>query len=306
MWFMDARYRDDLIAAAHDVLALDWRGRPCCHDSQAIFSIMRALRRSVEPATYEELVTGGFLAGAAERYERYIAASMRSIAAVRYEMGTPPDEVKHFCGESPRHEVELSPFTASAYAVTNELYAIFDARRNVVSKDLQASPVSDVTWFDAAVFGLWVGCRLPTEAEWEYLCGAGSETMWCCADARDLPAYAWYSENAEDYAHPVGTRQPNALGMYDMHGNVWEWCADDYSSEYYASAPLHNPLNEQSATNGTAPYKAHKVSRGGGFYALAEMCRTQYRLHDPGYYRAPDLGFRLVRGTQAYERINLC
>lgn len=303
---MDARYRDDLLAAAHDVLALDWMGQPCCHDTQTIFSVIRALRRTGEPEIYDKLVTNGFLAGAPERYDRYIAAGMREIPAVRYEMGTPPDELKHFCGEEPRHPVELSPFTASAYAVTNELYARFDARRAAVPKDMRANPVTDVTWFDAVVFGLWVGCRLPTEAEWEYLCGAGGKAQWCCADIHDLPAYAWYSENAEDRTHPVGTRQPNMLGMYDMHGNVWEWCADDYDGEYYSSAPVRDPLNSHSASNGTEPSKAHRISRGGGFFALAEMCRTRYRLHDPGYYWAQDLGFRLVRGTQAYERINQC
>ena len=295
---MSAHYHDDLIATARDVLALDRAGLPACHDTQAIFSVIRELRRSAEPEAFEELVTHGFLAGAAERYDRVIAADMRAIPAVRYEMGTPLEDLQHFCGESPQHQVELSPFAASAYAVTNSLYATFDAEWLDKAKASPENPVTGVTWFDATVFASWVGCRLPTEAEWEYLCGAGNWDQWCCGNEHKLPAYAWYSENAEDRTHPVGTLTPNMLDMYDMHGNVWEWCADDYSGEYYSSASERDPLNDHSAGNGTAPANTHKVSRGGGFYALAEMCRTRYRLHDPAQYKASDLGFRLARGTQ--------
>jgi formylglycine-generating enzyme required for sulfatase activity len=294
---------DDIIDDARRILALDRLGRPCSKDTQAIFSCMNALRQSAGLEVFDELVTRGFLAGAAERYATYIAADMRAIPAVRFEMGTLPGEVKHFCGESPRHEVELSPFAAAAYAVTNSLYATFDPRSGDISSDERFNPVTGVTWFDAAVFASWVGSRLPTEAEWEYLCGAGSWAQWCCADERKLSAYAWYSENAEDRTHPVGTRMPNMLDMYDMHGNVWEWCADDYSDTYYTPEPCRDPLNDHAAGNGTASADTHKVSRGGGFYALAEMCRTRYRLHDPGDYYARDLGFRLVCGTQTYERM---
>jgi formylglycine-generating enzyme required for sulfatase activity len=295
---------DDIIDDARRILALDRLGMPCSNDAQAIFSSMNALRQSAGPEVFDELVTRGFLAGAAERYETYIAADMRAVPAVRYKMGTPAEEMQHFCGEWPRHDVELSPFAASAYAVTNSVYATFDSRRDNMPSDERSHPIADVTWFDAAVFALWVGCRLPTEAEWEYLCGAGGQAPWCCADVRDLASYAWYSANADDRTHPVGTRLPNMLDMYDMHGNVWEWCADDYSHTYYASAPRRDPLNDHAAENGTAPANTHKVSRGGGFYALAEMCRTRYRLHDPGNYYAHDLGFRLARGPQTYERMS--
>jgi formylglycine-generating enzyme required for sulfatase activity len=300
---MSARYHDDLIARARGVLALDRNGLPACRDTQAIFSVMRALRQSAGPDAFDELVTHGFLAGAAERYDRDIAADMRAVPAVCYEMGTHPEDLQHFCGESPQHRVELSPFAASAYAVTNSLYAAFDAKWRAEAEAFPSNPVTGVTWFDATVFASWVGCRLLTEAEWEYLCGAGNWAQWCCGDEDKLPAYAWYSENAEDRTHPVGTRMPNMLDIYDMHGNVWEWCADDYSDEYYSSASAleRDPLNDHSVGNGTAPANTHKVSRGGGYYALAEMCRTRYRLHDPAHYKATDLGFRLARGTHTQE-----
>jgi formylglycine-generating enzyme required for sulfatase activity len=303
---MNARYRDDAISAARNILTLDRRGAPCYKDTLEIYFTVTTLQRFAAPEVVDELVTCGFLAGAAERYSQYVAPDMREIPAVRYNMGTSPDEVKHFCGESPCHTVELSPFKASAHTVTNGLYAIFDPSRGEISKDARSLPVTDVTWFDAAVFALWMGCRLPTEAEWEYLCGVGGSAQWCCPSAYDLPTYAWYSDNADDQPHPVGTRLPNTLGMYDMHGNVWEWCADDYGDQYYAVAPLRDPLNQRRPADRIELSKTHKVSRGGGFYALSEMCRTRYRLHDPGYYWARDLGFRLTSGVPEEERMESC
>jgi formylglycine-generating enzyme required for sulfatase activity len=89
----------------------------------------------------------------------------------------------------------------------------------------------------------------------------------------------------------VATREPNALGLFDFHGNVWEWCEDDYAADFYGRAPLSDPINYGPEVS----RHTHKVSRGGGFLALAEMCRTRFRLHDPAEFWAPDLGFRLAR-----------
>jgi len=132
--------------------------------------------------------------------------------------------------------------------------------------------------------------RLPTEAEWEYACRAGSSTRFCFGDSDSrLGDYAWYDKNAwnvgEKYAHKVGTKRPNAWGLYDMHGNVYEWCQDwsgDYSSD--------------SVTDPTGPSSgSYRVNRGGSWSHGAGSCRSADRGGlEPGR-RGDDLGFRLSR-----------
>jgi formylglycine-generating enzyme required for sulfatase activity len=283
---MSAGLCDSTVDSARAVLALDAHGRPRCPDNEAVFAAIAVLRRDAPPDVVADVVDHGFLGGAAERYAEHGAPLMRAIPAVRFVMGSDEAAQRHFCGEAPRHQVALSAFAIGAVPVTNALYGMFDPRRLDAPA---AHPVTDVTWYDAAVFALWVGCRLPTEAEWEYACGAGAGTEWCCASEDDLPRYAWYSENADDRPHPVGTREPNALGLHDLHGNVWEWCADAYAPDFYARSPVDDPRNDVGD---------HRTARGGGFYALAEMCRTRFRLHDPADYWACDLGFRLARSSR--------
>jgi sulfatase modifying factor 1 len=270
-----------------EAVALDRRGQPQCRDSARVLRAIAGLAR--HPELYHEYVTNGLLKHADDRYHEYVAPNMVALPASTFEMGTDPASAKHFCGETPRHEARLSSFRLSRFAVTNRIYALFDSGR-AGQPDL---PVTGVSWFDATLCAAWVGCRLPTEAEWEFACGAGSSEQWCCAE-ESLPEYAWYSENAGRERHPVGTRAPNAFGLHDMHGNVWEWCQDAYFPDYYSVSPLVDP----AAADGDGVRLAdspHKVSRGGGYLALAEMCRTRYRLHDPAGYCAPDLGFRLAR-----------
>ena len=269
-------------------LELDAGGWPKCRDSALIWQALGEAGK--HPDLYQELVLDGFLRQAGERYAAHVAPRMVSLGDAEFAMGAPPGEVRHFCGETPRHTVRLSRFLMSRIAVTNRLYALFDPGWPAAEPDL---PVVDVSWFDAAVAAAWFGCRLPAEAEWEFACGAGSAAQWCCG-APELAAHAWYSENAGRVRHPVGTREPNAWGLHDLHGNVWEWCQDDYFPDFYRSSPAVDPV--ATAGGGTRLAETpHKVSRGGGFLALAEMCRTSYRLHDPAGYHAADLGFRLAR-----------
>jgi formylglycine-generating enzyme required for sulfatase activity len=289
---------DRTLAFARSTLVLDRDGFPECDNRALIYATLQALRGTGDPDLYAELVTERFLAGANERYAVHIEPILQQVPAGTFRMGTDPRDARHFCGESPRHVVELSAFAVSRVPVTNEMFALLDRSRAAVGASEQRVPAVNVTWFDAVVFAAWVGCRLPSEAEWEYSCGAGSEADWCCGTAENLPDYAWYSENSGDRAHPVGTRVPNALGLFDLHGNVWEWCQDDYSAGYYARAPARNPVNEDAAQGGTRDQHTHKVARGGGYLALEEMCRTRFRLHDPAEYWAPDLGFRVAAGTK--------
>ena len=178
----------------------------------------------------------------------------------------------------------------------------------LIDEGREDHPCVEITWYGAVAFcnyrsdmlGLercysfddWScdysrkGCRLPTEAEWEKACRAGSPDDYCFGDSTlTLTNYAWFSENAEGTSHPVGQKTPNSWGLYDMHGNVGEWCAD-----YYA------PYSSDYAVNPTGPAAGVTfVNRGGCWYYGAERCRSSYRnLHFPafsGYF----MGLRTVR-----------
>jgi formylglycine-generating enzyme required for sulfatase activity len=130
------------------------------------------------------------------------------------------------------------------------------------------------------------GYRLPTEAEWEYACRAGSTTLFPFDDPKKLGDHAWYADNSEGQAHPVGQKYANAWGLHDMLGNVWEWCADAYDAKYYDSSPAADPPGAAEASN--------RVFRGGGWSSNARSCRPAYRRsYTPGGRYYP-LGFRVA------------
>ena len=155
-------------------------------------------------------------------------------------------------------------------------------------------PVVNVSWNDATAFSDWLSrqegqeYRLPTEAEWEYACRAGTTTRFSFGDEENaLGQYAWYSANASNQTHPVGERKPNAFGLYDMHGNVWEWCWDGYDADYYKRSPADNPRGPEPA--------APRVIRGGSWRIGPQNARSAYRGWDLPENRSNDLGFRLAR-----------
>ena len=133
---------------------------------------------------------------------------------------------------------------------------------------------------------------MPTEAEWEYACRAGTQTRWSFGDdEKDLGDYAWYDGNAldidEKYAHQVGQKTPNAFGLYDMHGNVWEWCHDYYGQYYYKESSEKDPPGPASGSG--------RVLRGGSWVLNSRLTRSTYRLGHDADYRDLNYGFRLVR-----------
>ena len=127
--------------------------------------------------------------------------------------------------------------------------------------------------------------RLPTEAEWEYACRAGTTTRFSCGDELD-PAYAWFGDNSDNETHPVGEKRPNAFGLYDMHGNVWEWCSDWYDGDYYGGSPPANPTGPSTGS--------YRVSRGGCWSLSAKYCRSAIRYRYRPDYRTYSLGFRVA------------
>ncbi len=173
------------------------------------------------------------------------------------------------------------------------------------------SPVTQVTWRDAVHFcnwlsehekfkpcytkdsaGNWIllaagdGYRLPTEAEWEFACRAGTNTLFSFGDdPAQLDAYAWFAQNSEGRPQAVGRKRPNPFGLYDMHGNVLEWCHDYYAPDYYAQSPRLNPFGPDSGT-------AH-VARGGSWFDRHGVdCRSAFRLAHAG--RNDRRGFRVL------------
>jgi formylglycine-generating enzyme required for sulfatase activity/proteasome lid subunit RPN8/RPN11 len=285
--------RDAAIARVRTLSNLGPAGHPDLARAEETMAAIDVLSRCAHADTVREVLSEGLLRGSAERYEDYIAPYMTQVGSARFDMGTDQASARHFYGESPRHACSLPAFEIMRNQVTADLFWLIEDDDPKHTRTGKGRPVVEVTWAEAALFALWMGCRLPTEAEWEYCCGAGSAADWCCESEEQLPRYAWYSANAGDEVQPVAVREPNALGLFDMHGNVWEWCLDDYDQDFYRRAPTVSPLNLANDPGGAG--SQDKVVRGGSMNALAEMCRTRYRFHEPTGFRAADLGFRLAR-----------
>jgi formylglycine-generating enzyme required for sulfatase activity len=154
-------------------------------------------------------------------------------------------------------------------------------------------PVVNVSWNDAAAFCQWLSEKagaeyvLPTEAQWEYACRAGTTPAWQCGDSdTTFEEFGWFVVNSGGTTHPAGQLKPNGWSLCDMHGNVWEWCADCWAIDYYAQSPPNDP-------NGP-PTGSHRVSRGGIWNGDARHCRSAYRDHYSPGERSGGLGFRLA------------
>ncbi|MFH2068604.1 MAG: formylglycine-generating enzyme family protein [Candidatus Omnitrophota bacterium] len=193
--------------------------------------------------------------------------------------------------EHPQHKVFLDAYYIDKYKVTVAQYRKFcqETGRSMPSEPAWGwqdnHPIVKVSWNDAVAYANHYGKRLPTEAEWEKACRAGSTTKYCFGNSgTNLGDYAWYSVNSNKQTHPVGTKKPNAFGIYDMHGTVWEWCNDWYNENYYKSSPTNNP-NGPSGGPG-------RVLRGGGWYSSAGYCRSAFRNWDPPSFKAINYGFR--------------
>jgi formylglycine-generating enzyme required for sulfatase activity len=227
-----------------------------------------------------------------------VKLEMVLIPAGEFLMGSSAADKSDFGWEKPQHRVRITkPFYLGKYLVTQEQWESV-MRTNPSSFKGPKNPVEMVSWDDCQVFlgrlnwKLGVGqgkFELPTEAQWEYACRAGSTARYCFGDDGDwwLGDYAWYDENSSMKTHPVGGKKANAWGLYDMHGNVWEWCADWYDDHYYAGSLTDDPKGPATGSK--------RVLRGGGWDGNAGCCRLTYRCKDTPEVRAGDLGLRLVR-----------
>jgi formylglycine-generating enzyme required for sulfatase activity len=194
------------------------------------------------------------------------------------------------------HEVCVDDFYIGKYEVTQAQWSAIRGNNPSYSSNCGDNcPVEQVSWNDIQEFIRELSqqtgktYRLPTEAEWEYAAQSGgkSEKYAGTSSEAELGDYAWYDKNSGSKTHPVGQKKPNGLGIYDMTGNVWEWCSDWYDESYYKNSPKDNP---QGPSNGSA-----RVLRGGSWYGYAWTTQASYRNSVLPYGRYGYLGFRLAR-----------
>ena len=219
------------------------------------------------------------------------------IPAGKFVMGSP--DPKH-TRERPPHEVTISqPFYLGKYAVTQRQYQQISGGNpsNLKDKDTLDNPVDSLDWNAAQTLCKKVSdqhrvaVRLPTEAEWEYACRAGTTTRYSSGDSEeDLKRVAWYvafSDAKSHHPHPVGQKEPNKFGLYDMHGNVWQWCQDWYGP--YAADAVIDPQGPPPPAK-----DACRVMRGGSWVTAAPGCRSTSRTGNSPERRDDDVGFRVV------------
>jgi formylglycine-generating enzyme required for sulfatase activity len=233
----------------------------------------------------------------ASRYKKVfnsIGMMFALIPSGQFVMGSPPKEFHRTAGET-QHVVHITrPFYMGMCEVTQSQYRAVmgtnpswfssagGGQARVSGMDTDLFPVENVSWNDAQEFCRRLSqkegraYRLPTEAEWEYACRAGSRSAYYAGNAElDLSKAGWYGANlipagnSTSRTNRIGLKEPNAFKLYDMHGNVWEWCADWYDADYYSGSPVQDPAGPLT---GTA-----RVIRGGGWLRGPRLCRSAYR-----------------------------
>jgi formylglycine-generating enzyme required for sulfatase activity len=301
-------------------------------DSSEIEAIVR--QASGTPAGSPEYLT-----------TRVGSIKLKRIPGGEFLMGSPETDQEARPDEKPQHRVRINPFFLGVTEVTRGQFRLFvdqTGYRTEAEKDGKGGtgwneesrgfvqhprftwlnpgfeqddehPVVNVSWNDAVEFCKWLSrvegqtFRLPTEAEWEYACRAGTTTRFTSGDdpetlaavanvvdasAREkYPHWTWAIAGRDGYVYtaPVARFRANGFGLYDMHGNVWEWCSDGYAADYYE----HSPVDDPPGPSGIA----HRVIRGGSFGRDPRHARSAYRLspHRLAVFRSMDLGFRVAR-----------
>ena len=232
-----------------------------------------------------------------------------------FQMGATPEQGPNCdAGERPVHEVTLNGFYIGRYAVTQAQWKAVMGTTIEQQKDKADEqklfgegrnyPMYYVSWDEAMEFCAKMSARtgktwrLPTEAEWEYAARGGKKSDGTkYAGSNDINAVAWVFGNSNRTTHPVGEKEANGLGLYDMSGNVAEMCSDRYAPEYYAKSPSDNPENPLRKLSLLSPELTVLgcVTRGGAWNSAPQDCRVSKRDHIPdGYCGSSEIGFRVV------------
>ncbi len=211
--------------------------------------------------------------------------AFRYCPAGTFMMGSPSSEEGR-SGDETQHRVTLTKgFWMLETQVTQKMWESVMGNNPSYFKGAQ-NPVEEVSWNDCQEFckalsrKLGGSIKLPTEAQWEYACRAGTTGAY----AGDLDAMAWYCGNSGNKTPPVGTKQANAWGLYDMHGNVYEWCQD-----WFGDYPTNSVTDPTGPANGS-----NRVYRGGSWDNDAEFCRSALRCYNSPEYRSDRLGLRVL------------
>lgn len=221
-----------------------------------------------------------------------VALEMVAIPAGSFMMG---DE-KGDADERPVHQVTIGkPFYLGKFEVTQEQWEAVMGGNPSHFKG-KKNPVDRVSWEAAQEFigklnekfaASGATFSLPTEAQWEYACRAGGSTRYGFGDAEgELAEYGWFADDAGRTTHPVGEKKPNVWGLYDMHGNVWEWCGDWYDGNYYSQSPASDPTGPSVVSS--------RVLRGGSWGDPAPYCRSASRYCLPPWFCVYSYGLRMA------------
>jgi len=201
--------------------------------------------------------------------------------------------------ERPAHKVTVNSFAISETEITVKQYRLFcEMTGNIMPEEPYWEwndnfPITSVTWEDAVKYTHWLSeqlnkkIRLPYEAEWEYAARGGNKSKSYVYSGSDiLSEVAWFEDNAEEQAHAVAAKKANELGLYDMSGNVWEWCLDTYDKDYYAKSSSKNPKGGDKGDR--------KTLRGGAWFYKPTYCRSTFRSNSTPDYISFVFGFRIV------------
>lgn len=246
-------------------------------------------RPNIEPVSYDETIVSSI-----PPIIQKIENDMVYIEGGTFMMGSDDEEERNApCDEKPAHPVTLSTFYLCKHEVTQEEWEAVMGYNPSYFKGSNY-PVERVCWDECQLFINKLNSltgqnyRLPTEAEWEYAARGGNMSQGHKYSGSDtLDDVAWYSNNNGGQPHPIMNKLPNELGLYDMNGNVWEWCQDWYGKEYYSSSPQTNPTGPS--------YGSSRVNRGGGWSVGARGCIVSYRNCDSPLIQDYRIGLRLAQ-----------
>jgi len=225
------------------------------------------------------------------------------IPAGGFLMGSPNNEPQRRSNEIQHKVILTKDFWIADTACTQGLWEAVMGKNPAIFKGA-LRPVENVSWNDCKEFIAKLNelegtdkYRLPTEAEWEYACRAGSKSAFSNGDItvvdwldKNLDKMGWYWGNSDNKTHEVGQREPNGWGLYDMHGNVWEWCEDWYDSGYYKDSPIDDPKGPNKGVS--------RVLRGGCWGSFAGFARSAFRFRFVPVSRLSYVSFRLARGQK--------
>jgi formylglycine-generating enzyme required for sulfatase activity len=221
-----------------------------------------------------------------------------------------------YADEEPPHLVQVAqPFYLGSFPVTQEQFAVFTKDRGIAHKNGFSGegkgrhPAEDMDWFEARSFCDWLSPKiqgrpgwkacLPSEIQWEYACRAGTDTEYCSGDGEAaLREVGWFAGSSESRPQPVGTLSPNDWGLYDMHGNVWEWCSDVWDEGSYRDRPEGYSFARDASFLRDKAYRnddddTFRVLRGGSWNDSARICRSAYRFRLRAGFRDWIFGFRV-------------